>query len=102
MYKLINTADGSIIGRTETIEWIKKKPSTGCYISAERENEAEGLVFNSTAYNILGKSSINLNEDAIIVRIIKINAGNDIDSTEAALNETNTVLDNIIINMLNE
>lgn len=101
MYKIINTIDGSTIGRTETINWIKLKPSTGCYIKAKNKKEAQGIVFNSTAYNVFDIDEV-ISKDAITVKIIEVNAGNDIDSTETALAETNAALDNIIISMLNE
>ena len=99
MYKLINVADGSTIGRTENIEYIKQNPETKCYIKAKSYKDAQGIAFNSTAYNLFHIIPV-LDEDLITVKIIEVDAGNDIDSTKAALTEANIAIDNIIISML--
>lgn len=102
MYKIINIKDNLILGRTENVTWIKKNSNTGCFIQAKSAKEAEGIAFNSIAYNLYGLAPINTDEDALTVKVIEIDAGIDIDRTESALAETNATLDNIIISMLNE
>lgn len=35
MYKIINVKDGSTVGSTEKLFFIKKKESTGCYVQTD-------------------------------------------------------------------
>ena len=96
MYKIINTKDGSVIGRTETPLFIKKKPSTGCYIQA-KEDTAQGIAYLGTAYNLQGREPLGATDTVILV---EFDAGTEADKTAATLAENSAAIDNIIICML--
>lgn len=98
MYKLINTKDGSTVGSTEKPYFIRKKESTGCYIPADKES-AQGVAYQSTAYNICGKDGVGATDTVILV---EYDAGAETDKNSAAIAENSAAIDNLIIAMLEE
>ena len=96
MYKIINTQDGKTIGSTEAPLFIKKKPSTGCYIQADAES-AQGVAYLGTAYNLHGRDGVEAEET---VMLIEVDGGTEADKTAATLAENSAAIDNIIISML--
>ena len=57
MYRIINIGNGKTIGFTNLVRYIKVKPSTGVYIQCPVE-EAEGIAFASTPFNLAGKEAM--------------------------------------------
>lgn len=96
MYKIINAADGSIIGTTEKPLFIRKKETTGCYINTSTAN-AQGVAYRGTAYNLQGKEGVGA-EDTVI--LVEFDSGNEVDETKAAIAENSAAIDEIIISML--
>lgn len=96
MYKIIDTKDGAVIGRTEAPLYIKIKVSTGCYIQTGAES-AQGIAYRGTAYNLQGREPLGA-EDTVI--LIETDAGTETDEISSALAENSTAIDNIIISML--
>ena len=96
MYKIINAKDGSTVGSTEKLYFIRKKESTGCYIPAD-EKSAQGIAYKSTAYNIQGKDGVGADDT---VFLIEYDAGIETDKNSAAIAENSVAIDNIIISML--
>lgn len=73
MYRLVTTT-GTILGVTEEVRYIKKHPTSGCYIDATEE-DAIGVAYNSTPYNLFGHNEI---EDADTVIVAHVDGGNEI------------------------
>lgn len=96
MYKIINTKDGSTVGSTEKLYFIKKKPSTGCYIATDEKN-AQGVAYKGTAYNIQGKDGVGADDTVIL---IEFDAGTITDENTAAIAENSAAIDEIIVAML--
>lgn len=55
MYKIISNS--TVIGICEKVRYIRVKPETGAYVEATEET-ADGIAFNSVAYNLPGKTAI--------------------------------------------
>jgi hypothetical protein len=64
MYRIINTADGMEIGSTEAPRYIKKSKS-GQNIETTRE-EATGVAYKSTPYNLLNTEGVGADETVIL------------------------------------
>ena len=96
MFKIINTKDGSTIGSTEKLQFIKKKNSTGCYVQTDEEN-AQGVAYLGTAYNIQGKDGVGADDTVIL---IEYDAGTEADKNSAAIAENSAAIDNLIVTML--
>lgn len=69
MFRIIKT-NGEELGMTEKVNYIKIAPN-GCFISASKK-DAVGVVFNSTAYGLLGHNEI---KDADIVLVKEVDGG---------------------------
>lgn len=82
MYRIIKT-DGTELGITDQVNYIKFGAS-GCFTNATVE-DAIGVAFDSTSYNLFGYSEI---EDADTVIVSKIDGG----ATVGGLLETINVL----------
>ena len=74
MYRLITT-NGAVLGVIETVTYIKRHPSNDCYTCAT-EDDATGVAFNSTPYNLWGRETMIDGEETII--IIPIDGGHEI------------------------
>lgn len=96
MYKIIDTKDGAVIGRTETPLFIRKKETTGCYVQTKAES-AQGVAYRGTAYNLQGKDGVGATDTVILV---EVDAGTEVDETAAILAENSAAVDNIIISLL--
>ena len=92
MYKIIDTRDGAVIGTTDKPLFIRKKPSTGCYVSTVAE-EAQGIAFQGTPYNLQGKDGVGAEKTVLVV---EFDLGTIADKTD----ENSAAIDNIIISML--
>lgn len=92
MYKIVNVKDGSVIGNVETPNYIKKKPSTGCYVNANTKT-AQGISYQGKAYNLQGKESLGAEDTVILVQF-------DIGELVSQTNENSKAIDDIIISML--
>ena len=82
MYKIINTADNSVIGSVEKPDYVKKRDAQGW--------NNHGIIYNDVAYNLEGGVGIGAD---ITVRLENFDAGVRLDQTDAAI-------DDIIIAML--
>ena len=92
MYKIIDTKDGAVIGSAERLLFIRKKPSTGCYISTTAK-DAQGIAFQGTPYNLQGRDGVGA-EDTVI--LVEFDLGTIADKTD----ENSAAIDNIVISML--
>lgn len=96
MYKLISTKDGSTVGSTEKLFFIKKKESTGCYVQTDEKN-AQGVAYLGTAYNIQGRDGVGADDTVIL---IEYDAGTEADKNSAAIAENSAAIDHLIVTML--
>lgn len=70
MYRIIKVSDGTEIGVTDTIEFIRYGNS-GCFVPATQD-EAIGVAYNCVPYNLVGVEEI---DGADTVVVSKIDAG---------------------------
>ena len=92
MYKIIDTKDGAVIGRTDTPLFIRKKETTGCYVQTNAES-AQGVAYMGTAYNLQGKDGVGATDTVILV---EFDSGTIADKTD----ENSAAIDEILISML--
>ncbi len=95
MYQIFNTADNTKIGTTEKVRFIKKK-ITGSYVEA-KEEEAQGIAYKGTAYNLQGRDGVGAQET---VYLIELDAGEVSDNTTAAVAANSAAIDDLIVAML--
>ena len=95
MYRIINTKDGSVIGRTEAPRFIKKK-YTGCYIQSD-ELSAQGVAYQGIPYNLHGRDGIGADDTVLL---IEYDAGTEADRNAAAIAENSAAIDELVISML--
>lgn len=69
MYRIIKVSDGTEIGVTDAVEFIRYGNS-GCFVPASQEN-AIGVAYNGVPYNLVGSNEI---EGADTVVVSKIDA----------------------------
>lgn len=89
MYRIIKI-DGTELGLTDEVEYIRVNDNTGNFIPCKIE-EATGVAFNGVAYGMIGRSGV-VGEDTVVVS--KIDGGDSIfalqhgvlDNTEMLLN----------------
>ena len=58
MYKIIDTDTNEVIGMTATINYIRKKSQTGALVTAKKIQDAEGIAYKSTPYNLSGTNGV--------------------------------------------
>lgn len=80
MYRIIKVSDGTEIGVTDTIEFIRYGNS-GCFVPADQKH-AIGVAVNSIPYNLVGHNEI---EGAETVVVSKIDGGYEIKSHQNAI-----------------
>ena len=88
MYKIVDVKSGAQIGVTEKPNFIKKS-SAGCFVKAT-EKKAQGVAYQSTAYNLQGRAGIGVSDT---VALIEFDAGSTVAENSAAI-------DNLIVAML--
>lgn len=79
----IRNTNGSIIGYTDEVNYIKISPTSGCYIAAKKA-EAIGVAYKCKPYNLLGHDKI---PDAPTVIINQLDASEHITNISAAEKE---------------
>lgn len=77
MFKIITTS-GTELGFTDSVRFIKRS-SEGTFVEATKD-EAVGIAFNSSPYNLAGKNEI---EGAEAVLIIETDAGREVSELRA-------------------
>lgn len=70
MYRIIKVSDGTEIGVTDTVEFIRYGKS-GCFVPTD-EGNAIGVAYNGIPYNLIGHDDI---EDADTVVVSKFDGG---------------------------
>lgn len=80
MYRIIKT-DGTELGMTENPLYIRVS-GEGCFVPCE-ENEAVGVAFDSTAYNLFGHEDI----DAETVILSPVDGGAYLAAQQSAVDE---------------
>ena len=70
MFRIIKT-DGTELGVTESVNYIKIHKN-GCYTTATKE-DAIGIAFRSTPYNLMGHEDI-ADADTVFVREIDVDS----------------------------
>ena len=88
MYRIIKVSDGTEIGVTDTIEFIRYGNS-GCFVPADQKH-AIGVAVNSVPYNLVGHDEI---EGAETVVVSEIDGG-------AALAKQGSLVDDLILSAL--
>lgn len=96
MYKIVNAADGELIGTTEQLFYIRKKESTDCFVPANPRT-AQGISYLGTPYNLQGRGGVGAD---ISVIAVQFDGGTFFDETRTALDQTNAAIDDIIVAML--
>lgn len=81
MFRIIKI-DGTELGITDSVNYIKISAS-GCFTTAN-ENDAIGVAFKSTAYNLLGHEEI---ENAETVIVSRIDGGQEINLHQTAIKD---------------
>lgn len=66
MFCIINKTTGRRIGMTDKINFIKRSPDTGCFISAT-EDDAIGIAYKGKPYNIRDLKEIE-DVDSVIIQ----------------------------------
>lgn len=56
MYKILH--DGEVIAIVDDVRYVRKKASTGCWIQAHDEDDAEAIALNGDIYSIEGKTLV--------------------------------------------
>ena len=67
MYRIIKVSDGTEIGVTDTIEFIRYGNS-GCFVPADQKH-AIGVAVNSVPYNLVGHDEIEGAETVVVSEI---------------------------------
>lgn len=88
MYRIIKVSDGTEIGVTDTIEFIRYGNS-GCFAPADQKH-AIGVAVNSVPYNLVGHDEI---EGAETVVVSEIDGG-------AVLAKQGSLVDDLILSAL--
>ena len=88
MYRIIKVSDGTEIGVTDTIEFIRYGNS-GCFVPADQKH-AIGVAVNSVPYNLVGHDEI---EGAETVVVSEIDGG-------AVLAKQGSLVDDLILSAL--
>lgn len=92
MYKIIDAANGAVIGTTDKPLFIRKKETTGCYVNATAK-DAQGVAYRGTPYNLQGKAGVGAEKTVLVV---EFDSGTIADKTD----ENSAAIDEIIISML--
>ena len=71
MFRILKL-DGTEVGVTESVNYIKYHERNQCYVSATTET-AEGVAFNCVAYQLQGKPELKNAKDT--VRLVKFDGG---------------------------
>ncbi len=66
MYKIINSETGDIVGYTQSPYWIKRR-STGVFVKAKNEEDAQGIAYISTPYNLRGRDGVGVNTTVFLI-----------------------------------
>lgn len=88
MYRIIKVSDGTEIGVTDAVEFIRYGNS-GCFVPASQEN-AIGVAYDGVPYNLIGSDEI---EDADTVVVSKVDGG-------AELHIQRELMDELILSAL--
>ncbi len=64
MYRMIKT-DGTAVGSTDAVRYIKIS-SSGCFVESGKEN-AVGIAYKGTAYNLFGHDEISGADQVLIL-----------------------------------
>lgn len=65
MFKIINSDTGEQLGIILLPTYIRKKAETGALITA-KANNADGIAYHSTPYNLLGKVGVGAEETVVL------------------------------------
>lgn len=79
MYVIRSAEDGSVIGCTDKLVYIKRHPTNGSYVGAS-EADAEGIAYRSEPYALFGKEGV----DAQAVVVNEDDAGHAIGTVTRA------------------
>lgn len=67
MYRIIKVLDGTEIGVTDSVEYVRYGNS-GCFVPAD-QNHAIGVAFNGTVYNLVGFDDIDGAETVVVSKV---------------------------------
>lgn len=79
MYKLINFDTGEEIGITDSLTYIRLGKN-GCYVKCKNGEEPQGIAYDSTPYNLLGKESMG---DLPTVSVREYDAGDEFNALKS-------------------
>lgn len=82
MYRIVKVSDGKELGMVEAVTYVKIG-SSGDFAIAKKEN-AIGVVFDGTAYSLIGHNEI---EGAEAVVVSEIDGGTVVSHQQSAINE---------------
>ena len=100
MYKIINVADGTEVGKVEKPIYIKIKESSGARIRLKADEpieNAQGIAYKNAAYNLQGKDGVGAD---ITVFLAEVDAGEQASDNAAAITANSEAIDQLIIAML--
>ena len=66
LYKIIDTSTDEIIGMTAAVNYIRRKPETGALVVAKKIQDATGIAYKSTPYNLSGTDGIDADITVVI------------------------------------
>ena len=78
MYEFINTFDDSVIGYSDTVNYIRLSKN-GCYVPCP-EADAQGVAYNSAPYHLFGRPDL---DDLPTVLVNKVDTGHEVDALKA-------------------
>lgn len=90
MYRIIIQKTGETLGYVEEPRYIYLAPS-GSYVQCNEEN-AQGIAYKSTPYNLFGREPLNAKIDTVI--LTEIDGGELIERQVRELDRLETALDN--------
>ena len=66
MYQIINVENGKVIGCVSEPNYIRLKEETGCFVSAKKPEDRQGIAFQSVAYNLSGTAGVGAPETVVL------------------------------------
>ena len=100
MYKIINVADGSELGKVDKPIYIKIKEASGSRVMLKADEpieNAQGIAYKDTAYNLQGKGGVGAE---ITVILVEVDAGVETSENAAAIAANSAAIDQLIVSLL--
>lgn len=95
MYRIINTETGETVGITEEPRFIRRNDRGN--LVQTTEEEAQGVAFRSTPYNLHNKEGVGAEETVLLN---PYDAGEGLDEARQAIADLNATVDELVVDEL--